>query len=237
MYVYLCLPNPYSPVSMMLSDAYPHFSEPILAYPASWHVSVPLVLLFLLISSYFVLPTGACPCLTGSLAVQHVSVLRNDFSHTFPYVMSFTLPPSYPLIPSLYLLYVFFVFRSCFQFLGRSAVPSPAVPVITSSGRVATISVGDTVLLVDYVKYRVQKLFPSDGTVVLQMINTRDRPFKRFISQLWVPPTSTHHAVADVDMPLAPCLCPDPEPPRFLPDTCDSTTQVDIPSAANDLDK
>ena len=67
--------------------------------------------------------------------------------------------------------------------------------------------------------------------------HNRDRPFKRFISQLWVPPPSTQDAVADVDMPLAPCLCPDPEPPRFLPDTCDSTTQVDIPSTANDLDK
>ena len=125
---------------------------------------------------------------------------------------------------------VFFVFRSSFQFLGRSAVPSPALPVMTSSGRVTPISVGDTVLLVEDVKYRVQNLFPSDGTVVLQKINTRDRRFKRFISQLWVPPTSTHDVVADVYMPLAPCLCPDPEPPRLLPDTCDSTTQVDIPS-------
>ena len=87
------------------------------------------------------------------------------------------------------------------------------------------------------VRYRVQKLFPSDGTVVLQKMNTRDRPFKRFISQLWVPPLSTHDDVADVVMPLTPCLCPDPEPPRLLPDTCDSTTQVDIPSTANDLDK
>ena len=133
---------------------------------------------------------------------------------------------------------MFFLFlRSSFQFLGRSALPSPAVPVITSSGRVAPISVGDTVLLVEDVKYRVQKLFPSDGTVVLQKINTRDRPFKRFISQLWVLLPSTHDAVADVAMPLAPRLCPDPEPPRLLPDTCNSTTQVDIPSAANDLDK
>ena len=131
----------------------------------------------------------------------------------------------------------FVVFRSSFLFLGRSAVPSPAVPVITSSGRVAPISVGDTALLVEDVKYRLQKLFPSDGTVVLQKINTRDRPFKRFISQLWVPPPSTHDAVADVDMPLAPCLCPDPEPPRLLPDTCDLTTQLDSPSAANDLHK
>ena len=131
----------------------------------------------------------------------------------------------------------FFVCRSSFQFLGCSAVPSPAVPVITSSGRVAPISIGDTVLSVEDVKYRVQKLFPSDGTVVLQKINTRDRPFKRFISQLWVPPPVTHDAVADVDMPLAPCLCPDPEPPRLLPDTCDSTTQVDNLYTANDLDK
>ena len=128
-------------------------------------------------------------------------------------------------------------FRSSFQFLGRSAAPSAAVPVITSSGRVATIGVGDTVLLVEDVRYRVQKLFPSDGTVVLQKINTRDRPFKRFISQLWVPPHWTHDAVADVDMPLAPSLCPDPEPPRLLPDKCDSTTQVDIPSTTTDLDK
>ena len=73
--------------------------------------------------------------------------------------------------------------------------------------------------------------------MVLQKINTRDRPFKRFISQLWVSQPSTHDAVADVDMPLAPCLCPDPEPLRLLPDTSDSTTQVDIPSTTNDFDK
>ena len=151
--------------------------------------------------------------------------------------MPLVFQPLIPLPLSLFLLYLFFVFRSWFQFLGRSTAPSPAVPVITSSGRVATIGVGDTVLLVEDVKYRVQKLFPSDGTVVLQKINTRDRPFKRFISQLSVPPPSTHDAVADVDMPLAPCLCPDPEPPRLLPDTCDSTTQVDIPSTTTDLDK
>ena len=134
-------------------------------------------------------------------------------------------PPSYPY-PYHNFCYtcVFLVFRSSFQFLGRSAVPFPAVPVITSSGRVAPISVCDTVLLVEDVKYRVHKLFPSDGTVVLQKINTRDRPFKRFISQLWIPPPSTHDSVADVDMPLAHCLCPDPEPPRLLADTCDSAT-------------
>ena len=130
--------------------------------------------------------------------------------------------------------FVFFVFVPVSRLLSCTI---SAVPVMTSSGRVTPISVGHTVLLVEDVKYRVQKLFPSDGTVVLQKINTRDRPFKRFISQMWVPPPSTHDAVADVDMPLAPCLSPDPEPPPLLPDTCDSKTQVDIPSTTNDLDR
>ena len=71
--------------------------------------------------------------------------------------------PHTPTPLLIFAILVFFVFRSSFQFLGRSAAPSPAVPVITSSGRVATIGVGDTDLLVEDVKYRVQKLFPSDG--------------------------------------------------------------------------
>ena len=45
MYVYICLPTPYSSSSMMLPDAYPHLFSLILVYPASWHVSVPIVLL------------------------------------------------------------------------------------------------------------------------------------------------------------------------------------------------
>ena len=77
---------------------------------------------------------------------------------------------------------VFLIYRSSFRFFGQSSAPTPAVPVMTSSGRVAPVNVGDTVLLVEDVRYRVQKLFPADGTVVLQKINTRDRPFKRFIS-------------------------------------------------------
>ena len=75
----------------------------------------------LLISSDFVLPTSACPCLTGSLAVQQVSVLRNDFSHTFPYVVSFSLTPFFiPLIPSLFLLYMCFSYFQVFFPVSRS---------------------------------------------------------------------------------------------------------------------
>ena len=62
-------------------------------------------------------------------------------------------------------------------------------------------------------------------------------PSKRFISQLWVPLPTTYDDVGDVDMPLAPCLCPEPEPPHLQADTSVSTTQVDIPSTTDDLDK
>ena len=98
---------------------------------------------------------------------------------------------------------------------------------MTSSGRVAPVAVGDTVLLVQDVRYRVQKLFPADGTVVLQKINTRDRPFKRFISQIWVPPPAIADAAADPAFHSI-CDCPDPEPPRLLPDMSDFATQVEM---------
>ena len=98
---------------------------------------------------------------------------------------------------------------------------------MTSSGRVAPVAVGDTVLLVEDIRYRVQKLFPADGTVVLQKINTRDRPFKRFISQIWVPPPAMAEAAADPAFHSI-CDCPDPEPPRLLPDMSDFSTQVEM---------
>ena len=98
---------------------------------------------------------------------------------------------------------------------------------MTSSGRVAPVAVGDTLLLVEDVRYRVKKLFPEDGTVVLQKINTRDRPFKRFISQIWVPPPAMPDAAADPAF-CSICDCPDPGPPRLLPDMSDFAIQVEM---------
>ena len=98
---------------------------------------------------------------------------------------------------------------------------------MNSSGRVAPVAVGDTVLLVEDVRYRVQKLFPEDGTVVLQKINTRDRPFKRFISQIWVPPPAVPDATAAPAFHSI-CDCPDLERPRLLPDMSDFATQVEM---------
>ena len=98
---------------------------------------------------------------------------------------------------------------------------------MTSSGLVAPVAVGDTVLLVEDVRYRLKKLFPEDSTVVLQKINTRDRPFKRFFSQIWVPPPAMAEAAADPAFHFI-CDCPDPEPPRFLPDMSDFAIQVEM---------
>ena len=82
---------------------------------------------------------------------------------------------------------------------------------MTSSGRVAPVTVGDTVLLVEDVRYRVQKLFPADGTVVLQKIKTRDRPFEHFVSQICVPSPAMVDAAADPAFHSI-CDCPDREP-------------------------
>ena len=98
---------------------------------------------------------------------------------------------------------------------------------MTSSGRVAPVAVGDTVLLVEDVRYRVQKLFPADGTVVLQKINTRDRPFKRFVSQIWVLPPAMAEVAADLAFHSI-CFCLDPESPRLLPDMSDFAIQIEI---------
>ena len=136
--------------------------------------------------------------------------------------------PSHSLNPFIQFLqhFCFLIYRSSFRFLGQSSAPTPAVPVVTS-GRVAPVAVGDTVLLVEDIRYREQKLFPADGTVVLQKINTRDRPFKGFISQIWVPPPAMADAAADPAF-YSLCDCPDPEPPRLLPDMSDFATQVEM---------
>ena len=91
-----------------------------------------------------------------------------------------------------------------------------------------SVSVGDHVLLVEHVPYRVRKLFPDQQAVCLQKINSRDPPFKRSVRQLWFPPPATNDMAIDVDLPTSNCLCPEPVPPRALPDVSDNSTQVDL---------
>ena len=173
-----------------------------------------------------VFPTShTCPCYSDNVFTR----LRFRTIILFTYVISvITLRPIPPTNLDPYNL--LFSFRSPFRFLGQSSSPTPAVPVVTS-GRVAFLAVGDTVLLVKHVWYRVLKFFPVDGYVVLQKINTRDGPFKRFISQIWVSPLVMVDTAADTAFPSV-CDCPEPELFRLLPDTLDFATQVEMKTSA-----
>ena len=83
--------------------------------------------------------------------------------------------------------------------------------------------------MVEDLQYRVTKLFPEGGSVRLQKVNCRDRPFKRSLKQIWLPPPATCEVSVTADLPTANCLCPEPIPPQILPDVSDSAVQVDLP--------
>ena len=116
-----------------------------------------------------------------------------------------------------------FCFRSAFPFFSS---PAPArTPVVTCSGRVASVGVGDIVHLVEDTSYVIKKLFPDGRTCLLQRVNDTRPPFRRFLNQLWVPPPPTSESVAEVDLPSTNCLCPDPVAP---PLTDEVEVQVDL---------
>ena len=62
------------------------------------------------------------------------------------------------------------------------------------SGPCLPVDVGETVLNYGELWYRVHKLFPADGKVVLQKSNTLKSPFNRFLNKLWFPPPSANDA-------------------------------------------
>ena len=121
---------------------------------------------------------------------------------------------------------MFCFFRSYFNFFER---PQQSLPVLTSSGRFHSVAVNDHVFLVEDLQYRVTKIFPEEGSVRLQKINCRDRPFKRSLKQIWLPPPATSEVSVTADLPTANCFCPEPMPPQILPDISDSAVQVDLP--------
>ena len=97
--------------------------------------------------------------------------------------------------------------------------------MVTCSGRVAPVGVGDVVHLVEDTRYVIKKLFPDGRTCLLQKVNDNHPPFRRFLNQLWVPPPLTAESVAEVDLPTNNCLCPDPVPPKVKDD---AEVQVDL---------
>ena len=161
---------------MVLFDAYPRLFSPILAYPASWHISVPIVVLFVLLDSFYPLFTHWCVSSQWSLAVQHVSGLHNHFSPTFPYVVSFSLTPLIPLIPSIYLLYLCYY---CLQVFFPDSRSLSCTLSRSSCYRFFWLCCNHWCWRHGSPRRRCQvsgpKTFPPDGTVVLQKINTRDR--------------------------------------------------------------
>ena len=108
--------------------------------------------------------------------------------------------------------------------------------MLISSGRIHPVAVGDHVYLVEDIQYRITKLSPDSDSVCLQKINSRDRPFKRSIRQIWLPPPTTSESFASADLPTTNCFCPEPLPPPVLPDVMDTSTQanMDKETALND---
>ena len=102
------------------------------------------------------------------------------------------------------------------------------MPVLTNSSRIHPVAVNDHVFLVEDLQNRVTKIFPEEGSVRLQKINCRDRPFKRSLKQIWLPPPATCEVSVTADLPTANCFCPEPIPPQILPDVSDSAVQVDL---------
>ena len=120
-------------------------------------------------------------------------------------------------------MHVFLCFRFSFPFF--SAPDASKSPVVTCSGRVAPVGVGDVVHLVEDTRYVLKKLFPDGRTCHLQKLNDNRPPFRRCLNQLWVPPPLTAESVVEVDLPTTNCLCPDPVPPKIKDD---AQVQVDF---------
>ena len=77
---------------------------------------------------------------------------------------------------------------------------------------------------------------PQTDSFCLERINSRDRPFKLSIRQIWLPPPITSESFASADLPTTNCFCPEPLPPPVLPDVMDTSIQTDMEkeSALND---
>ena len=167
---------------------------------------------------------GMFPCLLFRCSVLQTRFRVFNKYHMFPYVSPSEAPPFFFNPCDRTVMFCFF--RSYFNFFER---PQQSLPVLTSSGRFHSVAVNDHVFLVEDLQYRVTKIFPEEGSVRLQKINCRDRPFKRSLKQIWLPPPVTCEVSVTADLPTANCFCPEPMPPQILPDISDSAVQMDLP--------
>ena len=96
----------------------------------------------------------------------------------------------------------------------------------TCSGKVASISPGDTVQILDERDYTVLRVNPHSGTALLRRIDAmpNQHSFLRSSTAICVLPSTTRDACIMVDEPTSNCFC-EPTPPPVLPDTNDTGVQ------------
>ena len=117
----------------------------------------------------------------------------------------------------------------CYRYKFDAADNSPA-PFLLSDGRVHHLARGHIVRVLDVMDYHVIRCNPHRQTVMIQKINSNDRPFGRNATELWLPPPSKSTIAIDVNFDPIPmeCDCPSPLPPRVYPDMIDATVEASL---------
>ena len=118
------------------------------------------------------------------------------------------------------------LFRFCFNFFQQA---QQSLPVLTSSGRIQSVTDNGHVFLVRDIQYRVKKIPPEEGSIRFQKIICRDRPFKRSLKQIWLPPPATCEVSVTADWTMANCFCPESIPPQVFLDIFNSAVKADLP--------
>ena len=114
----------------------------------------------------------------------------------------------------------------------------PLDPSYTCSSKVADISPGDIVHILDETEYRVLRVNPRSASIILKRVDpcyigsypssSNQRSFMRPATSLCLLPSSTRDASVEGNEPADNCIC-DLTPPPVLPDVSDSSTQCNLP--------
>ena len=114
----------------------------------------------------------------------------------------------------------------CFRFPAKRRA---GANLYTCSGKVAPISPGDTVQILDERDYTVLRVNPHSGTAVLRRTDAtpNQRSFLRPSTAICVLPSASRDACVMVGEPTSNCLC-EPTPPPVLPDTNDTGVQCSV---------
>ena len=168
------------------------------------------------------------------------------WQYTYPYTRtskrlnkkdSFRLfSPSLPTFLSQHNLWIVIVFF-CFRFPTKASSGSP---LNTCSGRVAVISPGDIVHILDDREYRLFWVNAHSATVVLRRVDpfskgsylssSNQSSFMRLATSVCLLPSSTHDASVKCNEPTDNCMC-NLTPPPVLPDVRNDCTHCNLTDA------